>query len=330
MRRREFIIMLGGAAAGWPLAARAQQAGMRRIAVFLGIAENDPETQARLVALRRGLAAVGWNEGRNLSVEYFFADGSAEQAQAIAAEVVRRRPDLIVANGTSVVGALKAATQTIPIVFAVVNDPVGQGCIQSLARPGGNITGFTFIEFDLIGKWLSVLTEASPAIRRSAVIFNPRTSPYYPVYLRSFAAATQGANLVPVAPAPVMNPDEIDGVVAALARERGGSLMVPPDPFVVVHRGAILEAANRHAVPAISAYRQYAIEGGLMSYGPDTAAIFERSASYVDRILKGADPADLPAQSPVKFEFYVNLRTARMLGLDLPATLVAQADEVIE
>jgi putative tryptophan/tyrosine transport system substrate-binding protein len=228
-----------------------------------------------------------------------------------------------------VVAALKAATDTIPVVFAVLNDPVGQGFIQSLARPGANMTGFTFIEFDLIGKWLSVLTEASSAIRRSAVIFNPTTSPYYPVYLRSLAQ-TQIEASSKVSPAPVTRPDEIGGIVAALAREPGGSLMVPPDPFIVVHRSAILEAADRHRLPTISAYRQFAIEGGLMSYGPDTTDIFERSAAYVDRILKGANPAELPAQSPVKFDFYINLRTAKALGLTVPQTLLALADEVIE
>jgi putative ABC transport system substrate-binding protein len=328
VNRRSVITLLGGAAA-CPLAARAQQRQLRRVAVFLGISENDPETQARLSALRRGLAAAGWTEGRNLHLDYYFAEGSAEEAQSISTEVVRSRPDLILANGTSVVAALKAATDMIPVVFAVLNDPVGQGFIQSLARPGANITGFTFIEFELIGKWLSMLTEASSAIRGSAVIFNPATSPYYPVYLRSFAA-TQSRLSTKVSPAPVTNTDEIEGVVAALAREPGSSLMVPPDPFIVVHRGTILEAANRHRLPAISAYRQFAIEGGLMSYGPDTADIFERSAAYVDRILKGASPSELPAQSPVKYDFYINLRTAKTLGLDLPATLVAQANEVIE
>jgi putative ABC transport system substrate-binding protein len=338
MRRRELVAGLGSAAltaaAGGvavflPDPARAQQQRVRRVAVFVAIAENDPETQARLAALRHGLMAAGWIEDRNLHLDYYFAEGSAELAQSVAAEVVRSRPDLIVANGTAVVAALKQATQTIPIVFAVLNDPVGQGLIESLARPGGNITGFTLIEPDLIGKWLNVLTDLSPSVKRSTLIFHPETSPYYPAYLRSFAAA-QGGAAAKISIAPIMTPDEIEGVVAAAARGGGGSLMFPPDAFLIVHRSAILQAAQRHALPAISAYRQFTIEGGLVSYGPDTKDIFERSAAYVDRILKGASPSDLPAQSPAKYEFYINLRTAKAMGLDPPPNLVAQADEVIE
>ena len=312
-----------------PDAARAQQQRVRRVAVFVGISENDPETQARVAGFRRGLMAAGWIEERNLHLDYYYADGSAEVAQSVAAEVVRSRPDLILANGVLVVSALKKATQTIPIVFAAVNDPVGQGFIESYARPGGNITGFAFIEPELIGKWLAVLTELSPAIKRSALLFNPTTTPYYPGYLRAFEA-TQTAGSAKVSAAPVTTPDEIEGAVAVLAREEGGSLIAAADPFVVVHRAAILEAARRHALPAISAYRQFTIDGGLVSYGPDTQDAFERSAGYVDRILKGANPSDLPVQSPVKYEFYINLRTAKALRLDPPPTLVAQANEVIE
>jgi ABC-type uncharacterized transport system substrate-binding protein len=329
MRRREFIAGLGGTAA-WPLAARAQQLGhLRRIAVVMGGAENDPETQGRLQALRRGLTAAGWNEGKNILLDYHFAEGSAERALSIAAEVVRNRPDVILANSTPVVAALKKVTQTIPIVFAVVNDPVGQGFIESLARPGGNITGFTFIEFELIGKWLSLLRLASPAIRRSAVLFNPVTSPYYSVFLRSFEAS-QHSFPIAVTAVPIASPSEIDGIVATLARDRDGSLIIPPDAFVIVHRAAILEAAKRHALPTITSYRQLAVEGGLMSYGPDSLDVFERSASYVDRILRGANPADLPAQAPVKFEFYLNLKTAKALGLDIRPNLIALADAAIE
>ena len=339
MRRHRFVAGLGSAAligaAGsalpmlWPRMARAQQQRLRRVAVFVALAENDPETQSRLAALRHGLTTAGWIEERNLHLDYYYAEGSAELSQTVAAEVVRSRPDLILANGTSVVAALKKTTQTIPIVFAVLNDPVGQGLIESLAHPGGNITGFTFIEPDLIGKWLTVLMEMSPAIKHSTVIYHPETSPYYPAYLRAFAAV-QGSAAARISTTPVMSLDEIEGAVAAAAREPGGSLIVPPDAFLVVNRAMVLDAARRHALPAISAYRQFTIEGGLVSYGPDTKDIFERSASYVDRILKGASPADLPAQSPVNYEFYINLRTARALGLDPPSTLIAQADEVIE
>jgi putative ABC transport system substrate-binding protein len=329
MRRRDLITFLGGAAA-WPVAAGAQQnERVRRVAVFVGFSENDPETKARLAGLRRGLATAGWIEKKNLHLDYYYAEGRAEVAQTVAVEVVRSRPDLILANTIAVVAALKKLTQTIPIVFASINDPVGQGFIENYARPGGNITGFTLIEPDLIGKWLSVLTDLSPAIKRSALLFNPTNTPYYLVYLRSLEATHRGIS-AKVSAAPVTTPDEIESVVAALARAPGGSLIVSADPFIVVHRAAILEAVRRHALPAISAYRQFAIEGCLISYGPDTGDIFERSATYVDRILKGAKPADLPVQAPTKYETVINLKTAKALGLAVPDTLIALADEVIE
>ena len=329
MRRRDFITLLGGAAT-WPIAARAQQPGrVRRVAVVVGISENDPESQARLARLRHGLMAAGWVEGRNLHLDYYFANGSAELVQSVVAEVVRGRPDLILANNAFVVVTLKPATQTIPIVVAGVNNPIELGFIESYARPGGNITGLTFMEPELIGKWLSVLTEMSPAIKRSALLFNPTTTPYYPAFLRSFEA-TQPSGSAKVSAAPVTGSEEIERVVAGLAREPGGSLIVSADPFNVVHRDVILEATQRHAVPAISAYRQFTIEGGLASYAPDIPDIFERSAAYVDRILKGAKPADLPVQAPTKYETVINLKTARALGLTVPPNLLALADEVIE
>jgi putative ABC transport system substrate-binding protein len=330
MRRRDFITLLGGAMAAWPLAARAQQQERaRRVAVVVGISENDPETRARLAALRHGLMAAGWIEGRNLHVDYYFASGSTELAQSIVAEVVRSRPDLILANNTFVVATLKAATQTIPIVVAAINDPIELGFIETYARPGGNITGFTFIEPELIGKWLTLLTDMSPVIKRSALLFNPTTTPYYPGYLRSFEAS-QPAGAAKVSAAPVTSAEEIEAMVAGLAREPGGSLIVSADPFNVVHRATILEATRRHALPTISAYRQFTIEGGLASYAPDIPDIFERSAAYVDRILKGAKPADLPMQAPTKFGMAVNLKTAKALGLTVPAILQATADEVVE
>ena len=329
MRRREFIAGLGSAAS-WPVVARAQRGDrVRRVAVLLGIGENDPETQLRLVAFRKGLAALGWIEGRNLHLDYTFADGDPERSRSAAAEVVRSAPDVIFANSTPVVAALKQATRTIPIIFAVVNDPVGQGFIDSLARPGGNITGFTFLEFTMIGKWLSILQAASPMVQRSAVMFNPRTSPYYYVYLRSYEAS-QTSVAGAVMPAPANDPSEINGIVASLSHDPGGSLMIPADTFAVVHRGVMIDAANRHALPVIAAYRQFAREGCLISYGPDTNDVFERSAAYIDRILKGESPAELPAQSPVKFELAINLKTAKAIGMAIPPMLLAQADEVIE
>jgi putative ABC transport system substrate-binding protein len=247
--------------------------------------------------------------------------------QAYAAELVNSAPDLIVASSTPVIAALKQATHTIPIVFAVVNDPVGQGLVASLAHPGGNITGFTFVDFPLIGKWLELLKEIAPGVQRTLLMFNPQTAPFYPVFLREFRAA--GVSLaVKISETPVRRPAEIEA--AAFAREPGAGLLVAPDPFINTHRGLIIALAERHGLPAIFSFRQYATEGALMSYGPDTADIVRRSASYVDRVLKGEKPADLPVQAPTKFALVINLKTAKALGLTVPLTLQASADEVIE
>ena len=331
MRRRQFISLLGGAAAMWPYAARAQQVDrMRRIGFIQVVAENDPEAQARITALQQGLAALDWVEGRNLRIIYrFAAAGDAARIQTHVAELVNSAPDLIVASGTPVIAALKQATSTIPIVFAIVNDPVGQGFITSLARPGGNITGFTMIEFEMVGKWLELLKEMAPAVRRAALIFNPETGPFYPVFLRQFGAvpASIGTEL---AAAPVHNRADLEATVATLAREPDGGLIVAADAFNAAHRPLIMELVERHRLPAIYYLRQAVAEGGLMSYGPDLADIVRRSASYVDRILKGANPADLPVQQPTKFELAINLKTAKALGLKPPSTLLARADEVIE
>ncbi len=241
----------------------------------------------------------------------------------------RLAPDVIVGNSTPVIAALQQATSTIPIVFAVVNDPVGQGFISSLARPGGNITGFTFVEFAMIGKWSGMLKDVSPDLSRVALMFNPDTAPYYEAYLRSFERMPWSIP-VAVSAAPVRNAAEIEEVIAKLGREPGSGLIAPPDPFIIAQRDAILRSAKKHRVPAVYAYRQFVSEGGLMSYGPDTADIFRRAGSYVDRILRGEKAADLPAQSPVKFELVVNLMTAKAIGLAVPPTLLATADDVIE
>jgi putative ABC transport system substrate-binding protein len=314
-----------------PLAARAQQSGesARRLSVLLGIAENDPETQSRLIAFRQGLRDLGWIEGRNIKIDYHFAAADPERIGTYAAEIVRLAPDAILANGTPVVAALRQATTTIPIVFAVVNDPVGQGFISSLAHPGGNITGFTFIEFTMVGKWLGMLKEAAPSVSRAALIFNPNLAPYYDVYLRSFEAMQRSVR-VDLKAAPARAASDIEPIIAGLAREPSSGLIVPPEPFTVVNRSSIISACDRYGVPAVHCYRQFVTEGALMSYGPDTADIFRRSASYVDRVLKGENPADLPAQSPLKFELAINTKTAKALGLMIPATLLALADEVIE
>ena len=329
MRRREFISFLGGAAA-WPLAARAQKpARVQRIVFLHALGENDPEVQARVAAFRQELETFGWTENRNVQIEHRFSSGDFAQMRAHAADLVSSAPDVIVASSTPVIAALKDATRTIPIVFAMLNDPVGQGFVTSLSRPGGNITGFTFIDFPLIGKWLEILTEIAPKVRRVALIFNPQTAPYFPIYLRELGAAASSL-ATEISAKPVRDGAEIDAAITALAQEPGGGLIVSTDPFINTHRRLIMALAERHRLPAIYGLRQFVSEGALITYGPDSIDIVRRSASYVDRILKGETPADLPVQAPTKYELTINLKTAKALGLDVPAKLVALADEVIE
>jgi putative ABC transport system substrate-binding protein len=327
--RREFITLLGPAVA-WPLAARAQQPErMRRIGFLHGLAESDPEAQARIKAFRHGLEALGWTEGRNIQVDYRFARADAALVRAHAEELVSLAPELIVGLSTPVTAALTQATRSIPIIFALVTDPIGQGFIGSLARPGANVTGFTFIDYAMVGKWLEMLKEMAPNLRRAAVLFNPETSPYYPVFLRELGAVPATLT-VELTAAPVRDEAEIEGAVAALTREPGGGLIAASDPFITARRALIMTLAQRHRLPAVYYFRRFAAEGGLMSYGPEPNDIARRSASYVDRILKGAKPTDLPVQGPTKFELVINLKTAKALGLDVPPTLLARADEVIE
>jgi putative tryptophan/tyrosine transport system substrate-binding protein len=330
MRRREFITLIGGAAAAWPLAVRAQQPErIRRVSVLIALAEKDPEAVGRVKAFRLGMRDLGWIEGRNVQVEYRYAGSNQESINTNVSEVIRLAPDVIVANSSPVLAALRAATSTIPIVFVVVNDPVGQGFISTLARPGGNITGFSFIESEIVGKWMNLLGDVKPDLSRVALMFNPGTAPYYDGYLRSFKALQQRTS-IKVGAVYVRSVAEVDLVVAELGREPGSGLIAASDPYILAVRGAILKAADQHRVPIISPYRQFVIEGSLMSYGPDTADIFRRSTSYVDHILKGESPGNLPAQSPVKFELVVNLKTAKALGLSLPESFLLLADEVIE
>jgi putative ABC transport system substrate-binding protein len=332
VKRREFIALLGEAAVVslWPLVAHAQQSSpVRRIGALLSTREDDPMAQSRVAAFRQALAELGWTEERNLKIDWRWTDGDIARMREYAAELVRLAPDLILAVGTPSVAALKRETTSIPIVFAVVNDPVAQGFIASMAHPGGNITGFSFLEYSMVGKSLDMLRQIAPGIVRVGVVFNPDTYPYYQIHLGSFetAAGTLALELTATA---IRTPSEIPGTIADLARQPGSALLVTPDPFMTVHRGAVIRAAEQHRVPATYAYRQHVQEGGLMSYGADATDIWRRSASYVDRVLNGAKPADLPAQAPVKFELAINLKTARMLGLDVPPTLLAVADEVIE
>jgi putative ABC transport system substrate-binding protein len=262
-------------------------------------------------------------------LEYRWAAGDIDRTRAYAAELVALAPEVLVGNGTPALTALRDATRSIPIVFVVVNDPVGQGFVANLARPGGNITGFSFLEYSMVGKSLELLKQLAPSTHRFAVMFNPETTPHYTVFLRSFETVPPPRPLE-IKATPIGTEADIEQAVAQIAREPGGGLIVPPDTFTVVHRGLIIRTAAQHRVPAIFSYRQFVREGALIAYGPDTTDIFQRSASYVDRILKGANPGDLPVQAPNKFELAINVKTARRLGLDLPPTLLGLADEVIE
>src|SRR5262245_51171543 len=324
--RREVIAALGGAAAAWPLAARAQQGErVRRIGLLMGTAD-DREGQARETALKQGLQELGWADGRNIQIETRFGGADADRIRANAAELVALAPDILVGHTTAVIRALRQASSSIPIVMAAINDPVDQGFVSSLAHPGGNITGFTFVDFQMVGKWLEMLKEAAPSVARAALMFNPDTSPYYYLYLRSFEAMPRSV-AVEVTAAPVRDTAEVEKTIAKLGREPGGGLIVAPDAFTIVHQHLFIRLAQQHRMPAIYFLRTSVAQGALMSYGPDPYDNFRRSASYVDRILKGAKPAELPVQQPTKFELAINLKTAKALGLQIPDKLLALADE---
>ena len=328
MRRREFIGLLGGAAA-WPLATRAQPGErMRRIGVVMSFAAGDPESQLRIAAFEKGLRDLGWVEGRNLRTEYRWAD-SAKTLHTHATELASLAPDLILADSTPVMAALRAETRTKPIVFVQVTDPVGQGFVSNLAHPAGNVTGFTSFEFSIATKWLQVLNEVAPRVTRVALVFNPETAPFADLFWRPLEAAAPSFAITPIS-AGVRSTDELERMVDAFARESNGALMVLPDVSTTNHRGLIVTLAARHRLPAVYPFRYFAASGGLLSYGTDVADVFRRAASYVDRILKGTNPGQLPVQAPAKYDFVINLKTAQALGLDIPPTLLARADEVIE
>jgi putative ABC transport system substrate-binding protein len=328
MKRREFVALLGGATA-WPLAARAQQGErVRRIGLLMGAAD-DREGQARVTTLKQGLQELGWTDGGNIQIATRFGSADAGRIRSHAAELVALVPDVLVGNSTPVLRSLRQATSSIPIVFVAVNDPVEQGFVSSLAHPGGNITGFALVDFQMVGKWLEMLKEAAPSVTRAVLMFSPDTSPQYYLYLRSFEAMPRSIT-VEVTAAPVRDTTEVEKTIAKLGREPGGGLIVAPDAFTLVHHQLFIRLAQQHRLPAVYMYRTYAAEGALISYGPDPYDLFRRSASYVDRILKGAKPADLPVQQPTKFELAINLKTAKILGLEIPPMLLARADEVIE
>ena len=329
MRRRKFITLLGGAAAALPLAARAQQPDrMRRIGVLMAFEEDDPQAQARLGAFRQGLEKRGWSEARNVRIDYRFSPASA-QAQVLAKELVALQPDVILSQSTPVTAALQRETRTIPIVFAAVADPVGSGLIASLPRPGGNITGVMQYEASVTGKWLAMLKEIVPSLVRAAFVANPKTAPFYNYYLQAAEAAAPSLGIEPV-PALVENPTDIERVIESFASVPNGGLVFIPDVTTVVHRNLIIAVAARHRLPAVYYSREYVAVGGLMSYGNDLVDLFRQAAAYVDRILRGDKPADLPVQAATKFETSVNLKTAKALGLTVPPGLLVAADEVIE
>lgn len=297
--------------------------------MLLGLAQQDPEAINRVKAFRLAIRDLGWIEGRNVQIDYRFVGISPELINKNVTELVRLTPDVIVAHTTAIMAALKPATSTIPIVFVMLNDPVNQGFISSLAHPGGNITGFSFLESDIVGKWTNLLGDVRPNLLRVALMFNPDSVPYFDVYLRSFKALPQQTS-VEVEAVHVRSVADVELAIAKLGREPDSGLIAASDAFILAVREAILKAASQHRVPVISPYRQFVIEGSLMSYGPDTTDIFRRAASYIDRILKGEPPGNLPVQAPVKYELVVNLKTAKALGLSPRESFLQLADEVIE
>jgi putative tryptophan/tyrosine transport system substrate-binding protein len=326
--RRGFITLLGGAAAAWPIAARAQQPErMRRIGVVMVTKETDPETPLRAMAFRQALAKLGWSEGRNVVIDFRFGAGDLNRMRAQAKELTGLDPDVIVAESTPAAVALRQETAAAPIVFLQVANPIGSGLVASLARPGTNLTGFTNFEPTMGSKWLELLKEIAPGVTRAVAIFNPET--HSGQYWQSMEAAAPSL-AVQFNRAPARDAAGIESAVAGLAREPTGGVLVMPDAFTLAHRELIVALTARHRLPAIYPFRAFTDSGGLLSYGIDQVDIYRQVASYVDRILKGEKPAELPVQAPTKFELIVNLKTAKALGLDVPWILQQRADEVIE
>jgi putative ABC transport system substrate-binding protein len=330
MRRRDFIAAVGGAAA-WPLAARAQQSEkMRRIGVLMGTQADSRDGQLQVGALRKGLETLGWVDGRNLRIDYRWMQGEAGEARRLAKELIALQPDVLVTHGTPISVAVLAETRSLPIVFVNVADPVSVGLAASFARPGGNATGFMNMDPSMGGKWLQVLKEFLPSIRRVAMMFNPDTAPAHGrYYLSSFETIAASLGVEPIV-SPVRSPAEIETEIAGLARQPDDGLIVTPDLFLAAHRPLIIELAARYRLPTIYISRLHAETGGLISYGSDSIEIFARAASYVDRVLKGEKPSDLPVQSPTKFELVINLKTAKALGVTVNRSFLLRADALIE
>jgi putative tryptophan/tyrosine transport system substrate-binding protein len=329
MRRRDFIASLGGAAAlsvHWSMSASAQQSGRpKRIAILMGVKEGDPEGIGRYAALVAGLKERGWIDGDTAKFESYWAGGSVTRIREIVPGLVASVPDIIMGNGTAVTGELHKATQTIPVVFNLTADPVGLGLIDSMARPGGNLTGFIFFEPPLVGKWFELLKQVAPGVAQTTLLFNPDTAGFY---FKFFEGQPGLGTLIKLAP--VRDMAEFETTLAGIAAIQGSSVIIPADPFVASNGAAIVKLVERVRLPAVYTYRQLAVDGGLMAYGPDTFAAFHQTADYVDRVLRGEKPSELPAQAPTKYQLVLNLASARKLNFAFPQTLLASADEVIE
>jgi putative ABC transport system substrate-binding protein len=327
VNKREFITLLGGVSAAWPLAARAQQPQkMRRIGVLMNLAADDPEALSRITAFVQGLQQLGWTEGRNMRIDTRWGAGDAARFHRYAEELLALVPDVVLASGTPAIQALQQATRTVPIVFASVGDPVGMGLVASLARPGGNVTGFTPMEFGFGAKWLELLKEIAPRVTRVAVL---RDLTIGPAQLSAIQAVAPSFD-VELSTVGVREASEIERAIAAFARSSNAGMIVTASTSAAVHRELIVALAARHRLPAVYSFRYYATRGGLISYGPDTTDPFRHAAGYVDRILKGEKPGDLPVHQPTKYQLVINLKTAKALGIEMPASVLARADEVIE
>jgi ABC-type uncharacterized transport system substrate-binding protein len=331
VRRREFIKLIGGMAAAWPLTARAQQADrMRRIGVLMGWPESDPEAQTERAAFVRELEKLGWVDGRNLRIDTrWAAPADPESMHRLAKELVALKPDLLLSQSTPATTALLQETRTIPVIFGIVADPIGSGFVASFNRPGGNATGFAVAEPTQAGKWVELLKEIAPHVTRVAVLFNPAMATFAEFWLKPFKAAAPSFAMEVIL-APVRNPSELESVIATQASEPNSRLFVMPDAFMITYRTEVASLAARHRLPAVYAFRFFTDLGGLLSYGEDLTDNFRRAATYADRILKGEKPGELPVQGPVKFELVINRKTAKALGLIIPLSLLATADEVIE
>jgi putative ABC transport system substrate-binding protein len=330
MRRRQFIAALGGAVATWSSLTRAQHADLtRQVGVLMSVVPDDPSGDADIAAFRQGLDELGWTDGRNIRLHLRWPGGDIERVRALAKELVELRPDALVSRSTPTTMALRSQTDLIPIIFVNVSEPVESGLAQTLARPGGNVTGFTNFEGSIGGKWLQLLKEVDPRISRVAMIYNPQTAPFGKLFLRSVQSAAP-VLLLQAVDLPVETTSDIETALAAFAREKGGSLVAIPDSFTSEHRDLIIALAARHQLSAVYSYLSATRSGGLMAYAVDTRDTMRRAAGYIDRILKGARPAELPIQQPAQLALSVNLKTAKALGLEFPPSLVATADEVIE